>query len=56
MIFEVETCTDSHYFMFNFYQINRNCVIWTRDHLIIKALISSQKTNSTKKLELLNKF
>ena len=29
--------------------------IRTRDHLVIKALISYQRTNSTKKLKLLGK-
>ena len=39
-LFELETHIDSHYFIFNFYQINRDDEIQTRDHLIIKVLIS----------------
>ena len=39
--------------MLNFYQINRNGEIWTCDHLVIKALILCQRTNSTQKLKLL---
>jgi hypothetical protein len=36
-----------------FYQINGGGEIRTRDHLVIKALIPCQITNSTQKLKLL---
>jgi hypothetical protein len=36
-----------------FYQINRDGEIRTRNRLVIKALISCQRTNSTQKLKLL---
>jgi len=39
--------------MFNFYQINEDDEIRTRDCLVIKALIPYQRTISTKKLKLL---
>jgi len=39
--------------MLNFYQINEDSKIRSRDHFVMKALISYQKTNSTKKLKLL---
>jgi len=39
--------------MLNFYQINEDGEIRTRDHLVIKALIPCQRTISTKKLKLL---
>jgi len=39
--------------MFNFYQINKDDEIQTRDRLVIKALIPCQRTISTKKLKLL---
>jgi hypothetical protein len=42
-LFEFETCTGSHYLMLNFYQINRDDEIRTRDCLVIKALIPYQK-------------
>ena len=42
--------------MFNFYQINENSEIRTRDRLVIKALIPCQKTISTQKLKLLGEF
>ena len=54
--FRLETCTDPHYFVFNFYQINRNDDIRTRDLLVIKVLISCQITNSTQKLKLLGEI
>jgi len=38
----------------NFYQINEDAEIRTRDRLIIKALIPHQKTNSTQKFKLLD--
>jgi hypothetical protein len=37
----------------NFYQINENGEIRTRDRLVIKALIPCQRINSTQKLKLL---
>jgi hypothetical protein len=37
----------------NFYQINKDDEIRTRDHLVIKALIPCQKIISTQKLKLL---
>ena len=45
--FVFETCTDPYYLVLNFYQINEGGEIRTRDHLVIKALISCQKTIST---------
>ena len=51
--FGLETCTDLFYLMLNFYQINKDGEIRTRDHLVIKALIPYQRTISTKKLKLL---
>jgi len=45
--FGLETCTSPHHIMLNFYQINGDGEIWTRDHLVIKALIPCQRTNST---------
>jgi hypothetical protein len=42
--------------MLNFYQINGNGEIRTRDRLIIKALISCQRTILTQKLKLLDKI
>jgi len=42
--FGFETCTDPYHFVFNFYQINKDDKIRTRDRLIIKILISYQKT------------
>jgi hypothetical protein len=41
--------------MFNFYQINGDGEIRTRDRLVIKALISCQIIISTQKLKLLGK-
>jgi len=55
-LFGLETCIDSHYLMLNFYQINMNGKIRTRDRLVIKALIPCQKINSTQKFKLLNKI
>jgi len=40
ILFGFETCTGFHYLVFNFYQINRDGEIRTRDRLVIKALIS----------------
>jgi hypothetical protein len=51
--FGLETCTGPFYIMLNFYQINEDGEIRTRDHLVIKALIPCQRTISTKKLKLL---
>ena len=42
--------------MLNFYQINENGEIRTRNHLVIKALIPCQRTNSTQKFKLLGKI
>jgi len=41
--FKFETCTSPHYLVLNFYQINRDGEIRTRDRLVIKALIPYQK-------------
>ena len=41
--------------MLNFYQINGDGKIRTRDRLVIKALIPYQRTISTQKLKLLGK-
>jgi hypothetical protein len=40
----------------NFYQINRNSEIRTRDRLVNKAMIPCQRTISTQKLNLLDKI
>jgi hypothetical protein len=48
--------TDPHYLVLDFYQINRSSEIQTRDHFVIKTLISCQRTISTKKLKLINKI
>ena len=47
MIFEFEICACLHYFVLNFYQINRDSKIQTYDRLIIKILISCQKIKSS---------
>jgi hypothetical protein len=51
--FGLETCTSLFYLVLNFYQINKDDEIRTRDHLVIKALIPCQRIISTKKLKLL---
>ena len=51
--FGLETCTGSYYLVLNFYQINGDGEIWTRDHLVIKALIPCQRTISTQLVKLL---
>jgi len=56
LIFGLETWTGSHYLVLNFYQINEDCEIRTRDRLIIKALIPCQRTNLTQKLKLLGEI
>jgi hypothetical protein len=40
----------------NFYQINRDGEIQTRDRLVIKTLIPCQKNISTQKLKLLDEI
>jgi len=45
--FRLETYTDSHYLVLNFYQINGDGEIRTRDRLVIKTLIPGQRTIST---------
>ena len=52
----LETRTDSHYFVLNFYQINRDGEIRTRDRLVIKALIPCQRTISIQLLKLLGEI
>jgi hypothetical protein len=47
------TCLDTRYLVLNFYQINRNDEIRTRNHLVIKTLISCQRIISTQQLKLL---
>jgi hypothetical protein len=42
--YKLETCTCSRYLVLNFYQINRDGEIQTRDRLAIKVLISCQRT------------
>ena len=42
-----ETCIDQHYIVFNFYQINRDGEIQTRDRLVIKVPLPYQIINST---------
>jgi hypothetical protein len=42
--------------VFNFYKINKDVEIRTRDRLVIKILISCQKINSTQKLKLLDEI
>jgi hypothetical protein len=54
--FGLETCTDPHYLVLNFYQINRNGKIRTRNRLVIKVLIPCQRINSTQKLKLLDEI
>jgi hypothetical protein len=54
--FGLETCTDPHYLVLNFYQINRDDEIRIRDHLVIKALIPCQRIISTQKFKLLGKI
>ena len=51
--FGLETYTCSLYLVLNFYQINRDGEIRTRDHLIIKALIPCQRIISTQKFKFL---
>jgi len=41
--------------VFNFYEINEDGEIRTRDRLVIKILISYQKINSIQKFKLLDK-
>jgi hypothetical protein len=55
-LFGLETCTDPHYIVLNFYQINEDGEIRTRDRLVIKTLIPCQRTISTQKLKLLGKI
>jgi len=54
--FRLETYTCLLYFVLNFYQINRDDEIRTRDHLVIKALISCQKIISTQKFKFLGEI
>jgi hypothetical protein len=49
----LETCTDPHYLVLNFYQINEDGEIRTRDRLVIKALIPCQRTISIQLFKLL---
>jgi hypothetical protein len=42
--------------VFNFYQINKDGEIRTRDRLVIKALIPCQRTISTQKVKLLGEI
>ena len=49
----LKTCTDPHYLVLNFYQINEDGEIQTRDRLVIKALIPYQRTILTQKFKLL---
>jgi len=53
--FGLETCTGPHYLVLNFYQINGDGEIQTRDRLVIKALIPCQIIISTQELKLLGK-
>jgi hypothetical protein len=55
-LFGLETCIDSHYLMLNFYQINMNGKIRTRDRLVIKTLTPCQRINLTQKFKLLNEI
>ena len=54
--FEFKTCTCIYYFLFNFYQINKNNEIQTSDRLIIKVLIPCQRIILIKKINLLIKI
>ena len=54
--FTFEIYTNLYYFMFNFYQINKNGKIWTRNRFVIKTLIPYQVTNSTQKFRLLDEI
>jgi len=49
----LETCTGPHYLVLNFYQINRDDEIRTRDRLVIKTLIPYQRIISIQLLKLL---
>jgi hypothetical protein len=40
IFFELETCTDPHYLILDFYQIIGDDEIRTQDHMVIKTLIS----------------
>ena len=51
----LKICTDPLYLVLNFYQINGDGEIRTRDRLVIKALIPCQRTISTQQLKLLGK-
>jgi len=55
-LYGFENYTGTYYLMLNFYQINRDCEIRTRDCLVIKALIPYKRTNSTKKFKFLGKI
>jgi len=48
----LETCICPHYLVLNFYQINMDGEIQTRDRLVINTLIPCQRTNSIQKLKL----
>jgi len=52
-LFKLETCINQYYIVLNFYQINKDGEIQTRDRLVIKALIPCQIINSTQKFKLL---
>jgi hypothetical protein len=54
--FRLKTCIDLYYYIFNFYQINKDCDIRIRDRLVIKVLILCQITNLIQKLKLLDKI
>jgi hypothetical protein len=52
--FGLEICINSFYLVFNFYEINGDGEIWTRDRLVIKTLIPCQRTiSSIQKLKVL---
>ena len=51
-----EIYTGSHDFILNFYQINENGEIRTRDRLVIQTLIPYQRTILTQKIKLLDKI
>ena len=52
-LFVFEIFIDLYYFIFNFYQINKDYEIQIYNRLIIKSLISCQRINSIKNIKML---
>jgi len=55
-LYRLEIYKGQHYLVLNFYQINEDDEIRSRNCLVIENLIPYLKTNSTQKIKLLNKF